>query len=98
MSRYVDPTKPLSDEDRAYLLSRGYEEQVANQDRRFADGEDGEIEVPTELEVDDDLPEYNEMSLGDLQDECRKRELPITGNKAQLVKRLEDDDAANEQP
>jgi hypothetical protein len=97
MSRYVDPHKPLSDSDRAYLLARGYDDQVARMDADADRDESAEVEVPTELVVDDDLEPYEDMSLADLQEECRNRELPVTGTKAQLVKRLEDNDALRAQ-
>jgi hypothetical protein len=93
MSRAIDMTKPLSDDDRAYLLARGYDEQVASHDARFENSD--HLQVPVELEVDDEdeLPPYEEMSLADLQKECRARELPVGGNKAEVIKRLEEHDA-----
>lgn len=97
MSRYVDPTKPLSDKDREYLLARGYEDQVAAMDARADESDSDNLEVPVELEVDDDLEPYEEMSLAALQDECRRRELPVGGTKAQLVARLEENDALQAQ-
>jgi hypothetical protein len=97
MSRYVDPNKPLSDSDRAYLLARGYDEQVATMDARAESAERGELEVETELVVDDDLVPYEEMLLPALQEECRQRELPVGGTKPQLIKRLEENDALREQ-
>jgi hypothetical protein len=93
----VDPNKPLSDEDRAYLYARGYDDQVARMDAEADRQESGEVTVPTELVVDDDLPAYEDMSLADLQDECRARELPISGTKPQLIKRLEENDRLREQ-
>ena len=97
MSRQVDTSKPLSDKDRSYLLSRGYEDQVAAIDAREEQNQNDELEVPSELVVDDDLEPYEEMSLVDLQEECRRRELPVSGTKPQLIKRLEENDALREQ-
>lgn len=92
MSRYVDTSKPLSKSDREYLLARGYEDQVAAIDARTDAEASDELEVEPDLEVDDDLQPYEEMTLAQLQDECRARELPVGGTKPQLIKRLEDDD------
>lgn len=35
MGRYIDPNKPLSDEDRAFLMSRAREDEVRTNDRIF---------------------------------------------------------------
>lgn len=42
---------------------------------------------------DDELPPYVEWTVEDLKEECRTRELAVSGNKADLVARLEQDDA-----
>jgi hypothetical protein len=42
-----------------------------------------------------DSDQYTDMSNEDLQDELRKRELPVSGNKADLQARLREDDANN---
>ena len=44
----------------------------------------------------EDLPEdhYSYWTKEELQAELEKRDLPKSGNKAELVERLEDDDAA----
>src|SRR5688572_28096011 len=92
MSREIDPSKPLSESDRQYLLARGCEEQVASIDARQAEEDSDDLEVPTELVVDDEEP-YEDMTLAALQDECRSRQRPVGGTKQQLVSRLEEDDA-----
>lgn len=42
---------------------------------------------------DEDLPEYSDMSVKDLQAEAKDRKLPTNGSKDELVARLEADDA-----
>ena len=59
MSRYVDPNAPLSDSDRAYLLARGYDDQVAAMDERQANPD--QVEVPSELIVEEGDEEPHEL-------------------------------------
>lgn len=40
----------------------------------------------------DDICEYGDLTVKELKEECRKRELKVGGYKKDLVKRLEDDD------
>lgn len=96
MSRQVDTSKPLSKSDREYLLARGYEDQVAAIDAREAANDADSVPAELVVDEDDELEPYEEMNLAALQDECRKRELPVGGTKAQLVQRLEEDDARRE--
>lgn len=44
----------------------------------------------TDEEVDEDS--YSSWTVDELQDELRKRDLPVSGNKAELVERLEGND------
>ncbi len=98
MSRFVDPNKPLSDSDRAYLLARGYDDQVAAMDERQRSKEAGEIEVPSELVIDEDEDDYDDetaWAYTDLQQEARNRQLNAGGKREEIVARLRQHDAAN---
>lgn len=53
-------------------------------------GQPAETEESTE-----DVPPYEDWTVKELQDECRARGLTVSGTKAELVSRLEEDD---EQP
>ena len=59
---------------------------------REALGEDDEDEEDEDEEDDDDEDNYEEMSVGDLREECENRELETKGTKKQLVARLRKDD------
>lgn len=97
MSRYVDPSKPLSDSDREYLLARGYDDQVASMDQRFA-GDGDHLQVPSEIVVDDeegdDYDDDSAWTYQDLQQEARNRGLTATGKREEIVARLRENDAA----
>lgn len=55
MSRSIDLSQPLSDEDRQYLLDRGHEQRVAALDAKFA-GEDADPSIGLPAGVGDTLP------------------------------------------
>lgn len=97
MSRYVDPSKPLSDSDRAYLLSRGYDETVSNWDTRLGRMNDDIVEVPAELVIDeddeDDYDDESKWTYQDLQQEARDRQLSAGGKREEIVARLRAHDA-----
>ncbi len=84
MSREIDRTKPLSKKDREYLLARGREQEVAQLDADFGN----------EPEDDEDEESYEKMTVDELKAELADREppLPVSGTKAELIKRLEEDD------
>lgn len=42
----------------------------------------------------DEAEDYDEMSLAELREECKKRDLKANGSKAVLIERLEEDDEA----
>lgn len=86
MSRSIDRSKPLSDEDRAYLLGHGEDGLVAQLDEQHGQAND--------TETGDDAP-YEEWSADDLRAELGERKLSKTGNKPELVARLQEDDAAS---
>lgn len=120
MSRQIPQDKALSDEDRAYLESRGRQDLIAQIDDNYppsgsADEDEGDgspapdetggtsreaeqanLQI-TEEEPDDD---YDSMTNDDLREELEDRDLPTSGNKADLIARLRENDAAqaNEGP
>ena len=120
MSRQIPQDKALSDEDRAYLESRGRQDLIAQIDDNYqpsvsADEDEGDGSTApdetggtsreaeqanlqiTEEEPDDD---YDSMTNDDLREELEDRDLPTSGNKADLIARLRENDAAqaNEGP
>lgn len=86
MSRQVDLTKPLSDDDRAYLLSRGQNAMVTRMDEQFAEPEPASA---PEQEQSDGL---ENMTVDELKDLLRTRNLPVGGTKDELVSRLREAD------
>lgn len=97
MSRFVDPHAPLSDEDRAYLLARGYDDQVAAMDERQADPDRLQVE-PEEIVVEDEGDDYDDESVwtySDLQQEARNRGLAANGKREEVVARLRKHDEEN---
>ncbi|MGB2791262.1 MAG: SAP domain-containing protein [Candidatus Moraniibacteriota bacterium] len=90
MSRQVDLTKPLSDDDRAYLLSRGQNAMVTRMDEQFAEPEPASApEQEQEQEQSDGL---ENMTVDELKDLLRTRNLPVGGTKDELVSRLREAD------
>lgn len=140
MSRTIDLTEKLSEEDREYLLARGREQQVFQNDAEFVgdpesvrvanyipgtsiDRAEGVPPTPNgdsrvvmgggEVEVDEDGDELEDTPdsaahLGETEDnydtwdkaglraELENRELPTSGNKAELIARLREDDESDE--
>lgn len=103
MSRYVDLRKPISDEDRAYLMSRSREGDVAVNDRMFKDRPEDEVAARVsqanqddEDEIEDaelvqdqaDLDFVNSLKTGELRVQLEARGLDKTGSKADLMQRL----------
>jgi hypothetical protein len=91
MSKTIDTTQPLSDEDRAYMMSRGREAEVARIDEQFAGTEVDSYEV----EVIDEP--YEKWKVEELRDEVNVRNLDVKADakKADLIKALEQHDKAN---
>lgn len=94
MSRQLDFTKKLSEQDRTWALQFPtlYGDAVAQNDAEFG------------VEPDDAQPEavnYESQTVQWLVSEVKRRneeygtDMSATGNKSELVQRLKDDDAAN---
>jgi len=99
MGKNIDLSKPLSDEDRAWLAERG-----AYGDLRIADELSGVSaaaaepvaaeEVPNDDDDDSvvDSEAYGTWTNAELRAELSNRELAVSGNKAELIARLEESD------
>lgn len=66
--------------------------------RMYADdgdtgGDSGLPPVPTD---DDGNPDYDEMKNADLKEHLAARDLPVSGNHAELVSRLQEDDESDD--
>lgn len=153
MSREIDLEEPLSDEDRQYLLDRGRDDLVRQNDLEFGDEEsearplspfgepmarsmtgdvgfdeentstrptlvdrtvqqtvkgqgtsgagnalvgDADTDEDDEEDSEDDVPPYSEWSNEELREQLKGRGLSAGGPKAELVARLEEDDAKQE--
>lgn len=109
MSRNVPTDRALSDEDRAYLESRGiYGSLIQRLDAEFGDGEPGGRETfggtrqdastpssdPASTEPDAPTDNYDDMTKDELHEELTKRQLPKSGNKDEVIARLRADDAS----
>lgn len=121
MSRTIDLTEPLSEEDRQYLLDRGREQQVFANDAKFSNDPEAirrALYIPgTSVDKAEGVPETPDGPLDDdgesednyetwthdaLQEEIRRRNaeddrdeedhLAVSGNKAELIARLREDD------
>jgi len=99
MSIKVPNDRPLTDEERKYLLMRGEESRVKQQDERYPEG-DAELD-DTEALVEDDEEEgdgYDNWTVAELQKEIDRRnedgaEISPSGTKkASLIAALRDDD------
>lgn len=91
MSRQIDYTRKLSDEDREYLLTRGQDNLVARMDSLFADdGSDPQEPTP---DPDPDpaaggIKALEDMTIEELKELLRENDLPVGGNKDELIERL----------
>jgi hypothetical protein len=102
MSRNIDLTKPISEDDRQYLEDRPW---------LLKDAELQGIEIQFEGDafLDGSEPEsvdYSELSVADLKAEIERRNaeiededqhISLSGNKPDLIAALEADDEANEE-
>lgn len=49
--------------------------------------------ISIEFDEPDELEDYSDWTVVALREECRDRDLPVSGTKKTLIARLEDDDA-----
>lgn len=106
MSREIDRSKPLSDDDRRYLLAHGEDGLVQIMDERFPDDAP---ESPEEFAPDlsgtgdgtgEEDPGYEEWSADDLRAEIDERneqdgrttKISKAGSRADMAARLREDD------
>lgn len=92
MSRTDIPTdKPLSDDDRAYLLMRGEDARV-----KWFDQVHPPVTEEDDLD-DEELDDgYDDMTVAQLQEELKSRNLDTNGKKDALIARLREDDSDEE--
>ncbi len=92
MSRVIDETKPLSDEDRNYLEARGRHKQIAR-----IDGGSFDAAVVPDVVSDESRDEpvnYSELNVDELRLALVGRGLDDRGLTADLIARLEENDNA----
>lgn len=90
MSKTIMPSKTLSDFDRQYLSDRGLNpDDYILADEEEAPDEDGETEDDGDGE---DVP-YTDWTKDELEIELQSRGLKKSGDKAELIARLEEHDA-----
>lgn len=85
-------------DDGAEMIDNPHETPAQKVDRLRAELKQAEQLAVAEGGSEDEgeeLPPYSEWLLADLQAECKDRGVPYSGAKADLVKRLEDWDAAH---
>ena len=89
MAIQIDLDKPLSPEDREYLLARGRRYLVIQNDRQFAKKASSPApqgsKTPEQAEWESQV---NELTVAELRDELSNRGLDTKGNQETLRKRL----------
>jgi hypothetical protein len=100
VSRKIDISQPLSDEDRAYLDTRGRHDLIALNDEQFGGSSDEEASLTSSqaeqanLQIEEEDDEYSDMTNEALREELSDRGLSTSGAKADLQARLRADDAS----
>lgn len=103
MSREIDLDKPLSDDDRQYLLERNRDQDVINNDARFSGEEYADPADASALSEGGDPASGSEDQSGDNYDSLLKEDLQVkldergiefkaSDNKATLIELLREDD------
>lgn len=88
MARNIDWTS-LDEDDLAYIADRPWLQQEA----RLL----GVELVVSEATETVDIESYADLTVAQLKEELKERELSTDGNKSELVKRLEEDDAEDDE-
>lgn len=92
MARNIDFDGPLSQEDLDYIAQRPWlSDEAKLRGVELVVGETTEEDGET-TEDDEDELSYEDMTVAQLKDELKERELSTDGNKADLIARLEGDD------
>lgn len=107
------PQSSKSDSESGETLSKGPQSPAQTTESHSAGGATenstvdltgghGPVTEPLQSDEDDedeeeDIPPYEEWNVEDLREECRTRKLIVSGNKTDLVKRLEANDLENQE-
>ena len=88
----------LSEQQLGGIGSHSRQERVQMMENRSGQMEEEDSIAPS---TDGDgqseiVKPYDEWTVAELQEECRNRELPVSGRKDDLIQRLEDDDDMQE--
>jgi hypothetical protein len=84
----VDPDLTLTEEEKVWLRNWNRADEIPGEGD--ADGSDAGDDD------DEEGDEYDDMLADDLKEELRKRDLPVSGNKDELIARLREDDESDE--
>lgn len=95
MVRKIEGNEPTSVDDALYLHARGKLPTPAGVNNREQLIESFEETYGDGASSDDD-ESYDALSVDELKDELKARELSTSGNKKDLVARLEEDDEASD--
>ena len=90
MALQIDLSKPLSAEDREYLIARGRRHLVLQNDRQFA-GQKSSSPAPQGSKTPEQAEwesQVNDLTVAELRDELSNRGLETKGNQETLRKRL----------
>jgi hypothetical protein len=80
----VDPdiADSLTTAEKDWLRSWNRQSEIPGEEAPASDGDD----------ADSDDADYSDLTLDELKDKLRDRDLPVSGNKDELIARLEEDD------
>lgn len=81
-----DEANSLTKDEKAWLRSWNRGAEIPDEGADASDAED-----PQAGSV---VPEYDDFTTEELKDKLRERDLPVSGNKQELIERLQEDDAS----